>query len=385
MPRLRLRQLVLVALVVVCLILTTDRVSFSADAVAISPPDENLEEYAVDLGSDFEGASGSFMTAEDASSAAAAANVAEPLKHHNNLMDEFSNYDADAGEGEADSSTLGDDSTGKHLNGGIDLSTEETQSFFLSLAMIMVSEIGDKTFLIAAIMAMKHPRLLVFSAALSALAIMSVLSAAFGHAVPNLIPRTYTNYLAALLFFSFGIRMFYDGYYMTEEDAKHELEEVTQELQDKEDLELLQRAEAGAASTTPNADEDAGDETGLVGQGPSTLKKESKGGAAKKESSGLINLFQLLFSPVFVQTFVMTFLAEWGDRSQIATIALAAAHNMIWVSVGAVFGHSLCTGVAVIGGRMLASRISVRTVTLAGAVVFEIFAVVSLYEAMYDV
>lgn len=34
---------------------------------------------------------------------------------------------------------------------------------------------------------------------------------------------------------------------------------------------------------------------------------------------------------------------------------------MVWVSIGGVFGHSLCTGVAVIGGRMLASRISVRT------------------------
>ncbi|KAK3826408.1 MAG: hypothetical protein J3R72DRAFT_469278 [Linnemannia gamsii] len=241
--------------------------------------------------------------------------------------------------------------------------------------MIMVSEIGDKTFLIAAIMAMKHPRLLVFSAALSALAVMTILSAAFGHAVPNLIPRTYTNYLAALLFFCFGIRMFYDGYYMTEEDAKHELEEVTQELQDKEDLEMLQRAEAGSSES--NMDENSQDTSGLVGGSSIPHSK-------KKEASGLVNLSQLLFSPVFVQTFVMTFLAEWGDRSQIATIALAAAHNMVWVSIGGVFGHSLCTGVAVIGGRMLATRISVRTVTLAGAVMFELFAIVSLYEAMYD-
>ncbi len=29
------------------------------------------------------------------------------------------------------------------------------------------------------------------------------------------------------------------------------------------------------------------------------------------------NLAQFVFSPVFVQTFVMTFLAEWGDRSQV--------------------------------------------------------------------
>lgn len=34
----------------------------------------------------------------------------------------------------------------------------------------------------------------------------------------------------------------------------------------------------------------------------------------------------LVASPVFVQAFVLTFLGEWGDRSQIATIALAAAH-----------------------------------------------------------
>ena len=33
-----------------------------------------------------------------------------------------------------------------------------------------------------------------------------------------------------------------------------------------------------------------------------------------------------VLGPVFVQAFVLTFIGEWGDRSQIATIALAAAH-----------------------------------------------------------
>ncbi|KAF9968703.1 hypothetical protein BGZ70_010209 [Mortierella alpina] len=351
LPRSKVLAIVL-ALCLACLSISSTH--NAANAAALVTRGDELDKYPADLGNDFEGASGSFRKAGG---------------DRSRNVDEFSNYD---------DSTDSSDSLPNQV-GGMDLSSEETQSFFLSLAMIMVSEIGDKTFLIAAIMAMKHPRLLVFSAALSALAIMSVLSAAFGHAVPNLIPRTYTNYLAAFLFFCFGIRMFYDGYYMTEEDAKHELEEVTQELQDKEDLELLQRAEAGAASASANTDENAGDSSNLVGMGPS-----HKEGSKKKESSGLINLFQLLFSPVFVQTFVMTFLAEWGDRSQIATIALAAAHNMVWVSIGAVLGHSMCTGVAVIGGRMLASKISVRTVTLAGAVVFEIFAVVSLYESIYD-
>jgi hypothetical protein len=56
--------------------------------------------------------------------------------------------------------------------------------------------------------------------------------------------------------------------------------------------------------------------------------------------SGLSNLFSLLLSPAWVQTFVMTFLGEWGDRSQ---IVLASCHgdsrNLAAVSPFAEEGH----------------------------------------------
>lgn len=48
--------------------------------------------------------------------------------------------------------------------------------FIATLSVILVSELGDKTFFIAAIMAMRHPRWTVFIGAMAALAIMHVLS-----------------------------------------------------------------------------------------------------------------------------------------------------------------------------------------------------------------
>ena len=82
--------------------------------------------------------------------------------------------------------------------------------------------------------------------------------------------------------------------------------------------------------------------------------------------SGVNNLFSLLLSPAWVQTFVMTFLGEWGDRSQIATIAMAAGQDYWYVIMGALVGHGCCTAGAVIGGKAIAGRISVKTGTACG-------------------
>ncbi len=49
-------------------------------------------------------------------------------------------------------------------------------AFVASLSVIIVSELGDKTFFIAAIMAMRHPRMVVYMGAMGALGLMTVMS-----------------------------------------------------------------------------------------------------------------------------------------------------------------------------------------------------------------
>ncbi|EDV21393.1 uncharacterized protein TRIADDRAFT_30261, partial [Trichoplax adhaerens] len=228
-----------------------------------------------------------------------------------------------------------------------------THGFVASLSIIIISELGDKTFFIAAIMAMKYSRLSVFGGAIFALAVMTILSAFVGHAAV-FIPRKYTYYLSTLLFVIFGLKLIKEGYYMSSDEGQEELEEVSAELKKREEN---MNIEVSAASTV-----------------------DVESGAIRGAGSRLRRYFHLIVSPIFIQAFVLTFLAEWGDRSQIMTIVLAAREDISGVTIGGILGHMLCTQLAVVGGRMLAQKISVRTVTLIGGVVFLLFAATALFQ-----
>ncbi|KAK3928944.1 Transmembrane protein 165 [Frankliniella fusca] len=289
-------------------------------------------------------------------------------------------------------------------------------AFVAALSVIVVSELGDKTFFIAAIMAMRHPRLTVFLGAASALAFMTVLSAVFGLAA-TIIPRAYTYYISTALFAIFGLKMLRDGYYMSPNEGQEELEEVQSDLRKREDegkkVEDQQReVEADLVvqpeSTEPNSEgsnknkEVVIDPTLLNVEATASNSSENhvdtnskkfeyereaasgadveSGGNASTKKKGKWRASALkMFSRIFVQAFTLTFLAEWGDRSQLTTIILAAREDVVGVTIGGTLGHCLCTGLAVLGGRMIAQRISVRTVTIIGGIVFLIFAVSALF------
>lgn len=241
-------------------------------------------------------------------------------------------------------------------NGGV-AEDHNLQLFYMAVLMIVVSEIGDKTFLIAALMAMKHLKWLVFSGAFALLAVMTVLLGIVGHALPSMISQRVTQLLALGLFIVFGLKLLREGLAMSKEAGiGEEMAEVQEEL-DAGTLNVhMDDLEGGAASLAPQK----------------TWYSEAL--------HQIGNLASFMLSPVWIQVFVMTFLGEWGDRSQIATIAMAAGSDYWFVILGAIFGHGLCTAAACIGGQLLATRISMRTVTLGGAAAFLVFAVLYFYD-----
>jgi putative Ca2+/H+ antiporter (TMEM165/GDT1 family) len=81
----------------------------------------------------------------------------------------------------------------------------------------------------------------------------------------------------------------------------------------------------------------------------------------------------------FTATLVTFFLAEIGDKTQIATIGLAARFELFYpVVIGTTIGMMLANIPAVIIGDRIADRLPVRGIRVAAAVVFAILGLVTL-------
>lgn len=199
--------------------------------------------------------------------------------------------------------------------------------FTSGLLLITLSELGDKTFFIGAILAMRHPRRWVFLGVTAALFAMTLLSVGLGQ-VAAFFPQHYVRGVAVALFIGFGLKLLYDASRMPRK--------ATLEAEQAEALEAVEQREQGVASWSVRA--------------------------------------------VVIEAFSLTFIAEWGDRTQIATISLAAAHHPAGVLVGAALGHTICAAIAVACGKLVAGRISERLLTALGGALFIGFGILAAMQ-----
>jgi Ca2+/H+ antiporter, TMEM165/GDT1 family len=190
-------------------------------------------------------------------------------------------------------------------------------AFTAGFLLIGISELGDKTFCIAMLLAMRHSRRWVFVGVLLALVAMTLISVLLGQVV-SLLPQVYLQRAEIALFIGFGLKLLYDAYRMKPTRCEAEV------------------AEAEAAIS----------QSGF-----------SRGGVNPQWG-------------IVTQAFMLTFVAEWGDRTQFATIALAASNNVWGVTIGAILGHALCAAIAVLGGRLIAAHLSERSITAIGGLLF---------------
>ncbi|PAX55192.1 TMEM165/GDT1 family protein [Brunnivagina elsteri] len=200
-------------------------------------------------------------------------------------------------------------------------------AFTAGLTVITATELLDKTFFIAMYLAMKHSRWLIFSAATSALAAMTILSVGLGQ-FASFLPKSTVHHLEIALFLGFGLKLIYDAYKMPVVDNCDRVLEEAEEVVSKAEGKLVAKS------------------TGTI----------------------------------WLEGFLLTFIAEWGDRTQLATISLAIDKNPLGVTAGAVLGHAICTLIAVTCGKMLCGRITERQLTFIGGGLFVLFGILAVFE-----
>ena len=85
----------------------------------------------------------------------------------------------------------------------------------------------------------------------------------------------------------------------------------------------------------------------------------------------------------FLTTTVLFFLAEMADKTQLATVALAARYqSIVLVTVGTTLGMLVSDGLAVFLGEKLAERVSMKAIRRVAAGIFIAFGVVSAWAAL---
>jgi len=249
-----------------------------------------------------------------------------------------------------------------------DWSNVSLEGFWASFSMIIVSEIGDKTFFIAAVLAMKHSRFIVWLGAAGALLFMTILAVVFGSIFQYLSPFV-TQYLAGVIFFVFAFKLLRDAKNMKGGEAKDELREVEQQLLEQENN------NHDPSNQNGNHDIELGDTQIVNRKIDNNNETNNVNDILDDDPKGKKRHLRTKFwdFSILIRSFGMTFISEIGDRSQITTVVLAAHKNPYGVTLGASSGHAICTGIAVIGGKLLASRISERNVTLIGGILFLLF------------
>jgi len=82
---------------------------------------------------------------------------------------------------------------------------------------------------------------------------------------------------------------------------------------------------------------------------------------------------------VFVTTVIAFFLAEMGDKTQIATVMLAAQYNaLVWVVAGTTLGMMLANAPVVWLGERMTRLIPLRTVHVVSALIFLVLGLLAL-------
>lgn len=253
----------------------------------------------------------------------------------------------------------------------------DLEVFFRALMLVGVAELFDKTWFMGLLLALRYNWRTVFVGSFLALLLHTFLAAALGYAFAKFLSQRVLNYMTAALFLVFTILYAKDWY---QADPESDIIEAGKE-EAGGDCELLgdHAAPEDGVSNVSTTDTDAGQaelSTNLAseaGHSPHT----ASGGDGHRAATTIGEL------AVFGKSFMGVFIAEWGDRTQIAMIGQHASQPLVPVFLGSVVAFFLLTLSAVGAATLLnGQQLKEKTVFGFSACCFAVFAILSLHDAL---
>mmetsp|Transcript_27803 Transcript_27803/g.86550 ORF Transcript_27803/g.86550 Transcript_27803/m.86550 type:complete len:327 (+) Transcript_27803:96-1076(+) len=221
-----------------------------------------------------------------------------------------------------------------------------THGFLKAFFVVSIAELFDKTWFMSLILALKMGWRMALAGGYTGLLLHCVLSALLGFGFSKLLKPSILHFITAGLFFLFTILYAKDWYY-AEADS---------------DLIASGREEAAEAM----GDEPSGETT------PETTNEDLKKPEEKKSKRAAL-----------AQAFLAVFIAEWGDRTQMAMIGLHSSLPVLPVFVGSALAFFLLTVSAVVVASFIAkAKLSERLVMGTASLSFLVFAILALLDGL---
>jgi len=205
-----------------------------------------------------------------------------------------------------------------------------------SFCVVSVAELFDKTWFVALLCSLRYGVWTSVFASYIALALHTLIAAGMGIAISGFFSLALLNFTTAGVFSVIAIFYAYEWYHS--DSASNALEERSNEARD-----------------------------------------------ALDEDNKAPGLFGLSLQSCFWRVFLAVFIAEWGDRTQIAMISCHSSMPVWPVCFGSLMAFLMLTIMAVLVAKMLeGKKLSERFISGVSAVSFGIFAIIALLDGLKE-
>lgn len=228
-------------------------------------------------------------------------------------------------------------------------------AFFRSFAVVGLAEVFDKTWFVALMLGLRYGSRTAFTSSFVALALHSVLSAILGFACSNFAKPSTLDFISAAVFGVFFILYLKD---CLNADANSDMIKAGKE-EASESIESPPES-YGAAIGAKKDD--------IIKDSPKSPKKSMR---VHVDPNAWFNGFMAVF------------IAEWGDRTQIAMIGLHSSMPIIPVFLGSILAFFvLCLSAVAVAQVLDNTKLNERVVTGVVSFSFLLFGLMSLRDGI---